>query len=545
VDLTSLHCGKSYFNPFTALIGLETSAADRRLSLSVPVIEDGRSARYSVLFHELTHLWSMRATLLGAVLSAATAKAWTSWNKEADSAIELPDRVFELLGTWLPILEGLATYTELDFEGDEDRDPIHSPVLKVIHYTALATKGIPNDRQFKLVRFSRVFEDHLLSNLMFDTAHHPTEHAYLVGYLYVKALARRLSALCPRLEAPARMLPLLIRILCDHSMFVDWRRGKVMANELLNAVHWSALSLDAKLLNQIANWVETGDPTDVVRRFDSLDLEGSAEKGGLVFREPTNTWYDDLNDGEVVTLRHLRGSGSFYLVAWASGTLTYVDENSIKLQDGSEETEYVMLTSADFAKFNPGRANFELALGMREHVVQSLQGSLGHLVTAALYIDVASGDPGMAFWKDESLLIASPYSVSSLTKGTNDVQQFAENLGASLALSPNLRRDFGRAIETSNTYFSAASEASRWHLAQLISSEHLQEAIIKDKLKAIDNGRHVAEFDAWCSPQNPFHFDSVPAAALAAYDRIFDFPGFGPENGLKFANLLPSYEISL
>jgi hypothetical protein len=78
MDLTSLRSGKSYFNPFTALIGLETSAADRRLSLSVPVIEEGRIARYSVLFHELTHLWSMRATLLGAVFSAEAAKAWTS-----------------------------------------------------------------------------------------------------------------------------------------------------------------------------------------------------------------------------------------------------------------------------------------------------------------------------------------------------------------------------------------------------------------------------------------------------------------------------------
>jgi hypothetical protein len=545
MDLTSLRSGKSYFNPFTALIGLETAAGDRRLSLSIPVIEDGRTARYSILFHELTHLWSMRSTLLGAVLSAAAAKAWTSWNKRADSTIELSDRVIELLGTWLPILEGLATYTELDFEGDEDRDPIHSPVLKLIHYTALASKGIPNNRQFKLVRFSRVFEDHLLSNLMFDTANHPSEHAYLVGYLYVKSLAVRLASVCPRLEAPARMLPLLIKLLCDHSMFVDWRRGKVTVSELLIAVQRSALSLDGELLNLIADWVEKGDPADVVRRFDSLDLEISAEKGSLVFREPTNAWYDDLNESEIVTLRHLRGSGSFYLVAWASGILTHVDENSIKLRGSSEESEYVMLSSADFAKFNPDRANLELALGMRDHVVRSLQDSVGHLVTAALYIDVASGDPGMVFWKDESLLIASPYSVSPLTKGTKDVQQFAENLGASLALSPNLRRDFGRAIKASNTYLSAASEASRWHLGQLTSSAQLHEAIMRDKLKAIDNGRHVAEFDAWCAPQNPLHFDSVPAAALAAYDRIFDFPGFGPENRLRFANLLPSYEITL
>jgi hypothetical protein len=544
MDLTSLRSGKSYFNPFTALIGLETSAADRRLSLSVPVIEDGRIARYSVLFHELTHLWSMRATLLGAVLSAEAAKAWTSWNGQADAAVELPGRVFELLGTWLPILEGLATFAELDFEGDEDRDPIHSPLLKVIPYTAPSMNETPNVREFRLIRFSRVFEDHLLSNLMFDTAYEPTEHAYLIGYLYVKALACWLSARCPRLKAPARMLPLLIRILCDHSDFVDWRRDKLTPNELLNAVHRSAVSLDGKLLNKIADWVESGDPGDVVRRFDLLDLNASARESILIFREPTNSWYNDLSDDEVVTLRRLRGSGSFYLVAWDSGTLTYVDENSIRLQNGSDETEYVMLTSADFAKFNPNPEDLELALGMRHHVVQNLQESFGHLVTAAFYIDIGSGDPGMAFWKDESLLIASPYSVTFLKKGEEHARQFAENLGGSLALSPNVRRHFGRAIKVSDAFFSAASSASYWHLSQLISSQHLHESIMRDKLKAVDNGRHVADFDAWCSPRNPFIVDSVPATTLAAYERVFDFPGFGPEKGLTFANLLPSYEVT-
>jgi hypothetical protein len=545
MDLKSLRSGKSYFNPFTALIGLETSAADRRLSLSIPVIEDGRIARYSVLFHELTHLWSMRATLLGAVLSAEAAKGWTMWSKRADADVELPDRVFELLGTWLPILEGLAMFAELDFEGNEDCDHIHSPLLKVIHYTAPATNGIPNVRQFKLVRFSRVFEDHVLSNLLFDTAYHPTELAYLAGYLYVKALARIFSARCPRLSRPSRMLPLLIRILCDHSGFVEWRRGELTANELLDAIHRFASSIDVEFLNKIADWVDGNDPADVVGRFDFLDLEASLHGSALIFRKATDSWYAGLTEEEIVTLRRLRGSGSFYLVAWDSGTLTHVDENSIKLQTGSDETEYVMLTSADFAKFNPGQVDLELALGMRQHVIQSLHQSLGHQVTAAFYIDISSGDPGMAFWRDETLLIASPYSVSFLTKGDEYARQFAENLGISLALSPNHRSSFGSSIKPSDKFFAAAQTATLWHLAQLVSSQDLLESIMRDKLKAIDNGRHVADFDAWCSPKNPLAFNFVPATALAAYEKEFDFPGFGPEKSLTFAKLLPSYKVSL
>ena len=545
MDLKSLRSGKSYFNPFTALIGLETSAADRRLSLSVPVIEDGLIARYSVLFHELTHLWSMRTTLLGAVLSAEASKAWTRWIKQADADVDLPDRVFELLGAWLPILEGLAMFAELDFEGNEDCDHIHSPILKVIHYTAPATNGVSNVRQFKLVRFSRVFEDHVLSNLLFDTAYHPTELAYLGGYLYVKALACIFSARCSRLSRPSRMLPLLIKILCDHSGFVKWRGGAMTPNELLDAIHRFALSLDVELLNKIADWVDESDPVEIVGRFDFLDLEASRHGSGLKFREATDSWYVGLTEEEIVMLRRLRASGSFYLVAWDSGTLTHVDETSIKLQTGSDKTEYVMLTSADFAKFNPSQINLELALGMRHHVIQNLQRSLGQQVTAAFYIDIASGDPGMAFWRNETLLIASPYSVSFLTKGDEYARQFAANLGIGLALSPNHRSSFGSSIKPSDKFLAAATTATQWHLARLVSSQQLVESIMRDKLKAIDNGRHVTDFDAWCSPKNPLAFDFVPATALAPYERAFDFPGFDRGNSLTFAKLLPSYKVSL
>ena len=114
------------------------------------------------------------------------------------------------------------------------------------------------------------------------------------------------------------------------------------------------------------------------------------------------------------------------------------------------KTEYVMLTSADFAKFNPSQINLELALGMRHHVIQNLQRSLGQQVTAAFYIDIASGDPGMAFWKNETLLIAAPYSVSFLTKGDEYARQIAAIWGIGLALSPNHRSSFGSSIKPPN-----------------------------------------------------------------------------------------------
>jgi hypothetical protein len=544
MDLNSLRSGEATFNPFTALIGLESTAADRRLSLAVPVIEESLYAKYSILFHELAHLWSMRTTMLGAVLSAAAAKAWTCWNRSSDVVVELPERVFGLLGAWLPILEGLAIYAELDFTGDENRDAIHSPVLKVIHYTGPAWNGVPNDREFRFVRYSRVVEDRLLANLMFEADFHPSEHAYLTGYLYVKAMAQRLAQLCPRLARPARMLPLLIRLLCDHSVILDWRTKELSVEQMLGTVHRFACSLDVKTLTLIADWIEKGKPGDVVGRFDYLDMEATVTAGALVFREPTNAWYEDLNDDEIVVLGQLRGAGSFYLASWKSGTLVGVGENSLTLRSEEVDTEYVAFSAVDLEKFNTPGPMLALALDMHQYVRDKLRESIGHEVTAGLYVDLASGDPGMVFWKDESLLIPSPYSLSPLTKGPEVSKRFSENLGVSLAMSPNLRHRFGKAIRTQDSYWVAAAAASRWHLSQLISSPRLQERVMQNKLRTIDNGIHLADCFSWCLPKDPRPGGGLSAATLAAYDRVFDFPGFGSNHGLTFKTLLPDFEVT-
>jgi hypothetical protein len=110
MDLFTLRSGEAWFNPFTSLIGLESLGASRELSLAIPVIEEPQMARYSVLFHEVTHLWQMRMTSLGALLSIAAARAWNQWSARPEQPVEIAERTLFLLGTWLPIVEGLATY---------------------------------------------------------------------------------------------------------------------------------------------------------------------------------------------------------------------------------------------------------------------------------------------------------------------------------------------------------------------------------------------------------------------------------------------------
>ena len=237
MDLFTLRSGEAWFNPFTSLIGLESLGASRELSLAIPVIEEPQMARYSVLFHEVTHLWQMRMTSLGVLLSIAAARAWNQWSARPEQPVEIAERTLFLLGTWLPILEGLATYAELDFSGDEDRDPIHSPVLKVVHYTGPAINGVDSEQEFLHTRLSRIVEHRLLAQLLVDVPVQTDEHAYFSGYLYVKALAARLGALCPALARPARMLPLLIRLLCDHPSIARSQTAGSGTDDILSAVH--------------------------------------------------------------------------------------------------------------------------------------------------------------------------------------------------------------------------------------------------------------------------------------------------------------------
>jgi hypothetical protein len=206
---------------------------------------------------------------------------------------------------------------ELDFSGDEDRDPIHSPVLKVVHYTGPAINGVDSEQEFLHTRLSRIVEHRLLAQLLLDVPVQTDEHAYFSGYLYIKALAARLGALCPALARPARMLPLLIRLLCDHPSIARSQTAGSGTDGILSAVHQTAVSLDHSVLNKIANWVERGDPREVGRRFDFLDIEGSRSSTNLVFYEDDRRDLRELVSDDLVSSMNLfRAAGSFYLPAW-------------------------------------------------------------------------------------------------------------------------------------------------------------------------------------------------------------------------------------
>jgi hypothetical protein len=547
MDLVSLRSGEAWFNPFTSLIGLESLGGSRELSLAIPVIEEPQMARYSVLFHEVTHLWEMRMTSLGSLMSIAAARAWKQWKTEPQQAVELGERTSSLIGSWLPILEGLALYAELDFSGDEDRDPIHSPVLKVVHFTAPATRGVADEQIFLYSRLSRIIEHRLLAQLLLEPSVRPLEQAYFAGYLYIKALAWRLGALCPALAPPARMLPLLIRILCDHPVIARSQRTECRTEDLLGAVHETALSLDGSLLQKIAKWVEKGDPREVVWRFDYLDIASTRSAGNLVFYEDDRPdLHEFVSDDIIPSLNLLKAAGSFYLPVWKSGVLQSIDEGSLTLLQGSEDVKYVLLSAVDFERMKREGHGIGLALRLREIMLGVLRQAVGRNVTVGLYIDMASGDPGMVFWVENEFTFASPYSLQQFGRGVDVSKEFSENLGRGLSLAPGVRSEFGAAIRTSAGFQRAAVDASRWHIASMISSPSARDRILEHKLGAIENGRFSSEMYDWCVPPVPLQIERMPEPIAIAADRIFDFPGFiGASERPRLADLIPSFSIQL
>jgi hypothetical protein len=547
MDLLNLRSGDAWFNPFTSLIGLESLGGSRELSLAIPVIEEPQMARYSVLFHEVTHLWEMRMSSLGSLLSIAAARAWKQWKTAPEQSVELAERTSHLIGTWLPILEGLALYAELDFSGDEDRDPIHSPVLKVVHFTAPSMRGVADGQVFLHSRLSRIVEHRLLAQLLLEPSVRPEERAYFTGYLYVKALAAQLGALCPALAAPARMLPLLIRILCDHPVIARSQRAECSTEELLGAVHDTAVSLDSSLLHEIAKWVEQGDPQEVVWRFDYLDIARSRSAGNLVFHEDDRPeLHEFVSDDIIPSLNLLKSAGSFYLPVWKSGVLQSIDEGSLTLRQDSEDVKYVLLSAVDFERMNRGGSGIELARRVREAMLDTLRKAIGRQVTVALYIDMASGDPGMVFWVEDEFAFASPYSLRQFGRGADAVKQFSENLGRGLSLSPGVRSRFGTAIRSSAVLSRAAVDASRWHLARLISLPSECDRVLEHKLAVIENGRFSSEMYGCWVPPVPLRIERMPEPVATAADRIFDFPGFiGIPERPRLADLIPAFSIKL
>ena len=118
----ALRSSRASFNFLTSLIEYEGAWTDRDVC-GVPYVEaeperpGSFGSVLSTILHELTHLASFRTTRLGWVTHAAASRLLKQW-RHGETPV-FAGTTAKIIGTMVPILEGLATYAQLDLDGDD------------------------------------------------------------------------------------------------------------------------------------------------------------------------------------------------------------------------------------------------------------------------------------------------------------------------------------------------------------------------------------------------------------------------------------------
>jgi hypothetical protein len=471
------------------------------------------------------------------MLAIAAARAFATF--QAGNQPFIDRRTYGLLGTLLPVLEGLALYAELDYRGDEDRDVIHSPLLKTSHFTALAMRGIEGDAQFLAIRSARLYKDKYLHALLIEPAIAPNEHAYLSGYLYIKAVARYLQELCPEAAHPSFLLPLLIRIFCDHAVIVNSQLEDIAPVQILGAIQKSIFLLRKQTISMLSDWVQEDQLGDVVQQFDALDIFKTDRAGTRVFRGKNERWWYQLGCNRIEWLPQLRVASSYLVAASATGKLVTVDASSLTLKMNGETTKFSMLSAADFERASNNALRRQASSVLARKVQERLQQSIGETLTIALCLDIALGHPAMAYWKDQVLVSYTPYSLEALGFPEERQRMSLEAPHYGLAIPPERRLQFEDALHGSEAMAPAVVEASEWTLTQLVSSVRLRRSIMQQKLAALHLGRHLPSFYRW---SETYPLTELPEEVEALLDPVFDLPAFrkyAAGKGLRFRHLVP------
>ena len=145
--------------------------------------------------------------------------------------------VSTLLGCYLPLLEGLALFSELDV--DEKIGDIIIPNPVPLHAQMMTLPwNAPEGKVIWLAREEQIFEGEgyepgLLRLLFSQTNALETTH-YFVGYLWIKTIAAILARADARFSRSTVILPFLIKLLCDHPIVTQVWEGR--ANKLLNII---------------------------------------------------------------------------------------------------------------------------------------------------------------------------------------------------------------------------------------------------------------------------------------------------------------------
>jgi hypothetical protein len=526
VDLGSTE-GGAWWDPLTSLISFRGLVPVDDAWL-VPIWDPQPRGVLSAALHELTHQWCARTTRLGRRLAHVGAELWTAW--EDGSAPQIPDAVAGTLGQLSPLLEGLALYCQLDYAA-EDGAPVYSPVAKMADFFTLALDPSLEDVEMQRAVRDVAVADGLLEQL-FLHGHRADTYHYFLGYLWLKAHQRLLTARAPSLATGSWFLPLAIKLVADH-MAVDGD-----GDDLVEQVHATVCGLDERWWTPVA--AQLGDE-DVAEWFDTWWLPHAAYE---VDHAALEAWVGGLDERTYSVLAALRAHTMVHLVDWRHGRVHVAgDEVALTRDDGSRDVVRIAPLSNLWRRWwgTEEVPAAELVVSMEREFARRLRRAAGRDVTVGVFATTTRLQFGSALWVDGALEWWVPFSPEPFTgdwSPQTGAPSEAEWITNGLRLDPRRRQRFVAALGRSTAFFAGRRRACA-QLEALLSSRPDRARVLVHRLTGRAYQDRYAELARYCDAA-PVVAVRLPPTAIAepASDPI-DLPGFPELSTRDVATLLP------
>lgn len=537
--------GCERYHTLASLVESGAEELDEHLFIGFDPVDN--HVRVSRMLHEITHVASFRTTRLGFWIARI---ATPLFRPQTGQTPDIPDDVQALLGMFAPLLEGLAIYGQLDYDADNTETVLPFPLNKITTNNAAASfLGGPLAalRRAKLMAVSDGLLTELFVRKISETAH------YFIGYLYVKAVAAHIARLVPRLGHPSTLLPLLIRLICDHPVIEQAVDGKLKAEDAIEAIHASLRGLTRAHVEMIDRML---DIEPVRANFDNWDIHAQLKAGEsqqLILHSennplfPHNDHHDDL-DKELdtrLTYLTLRASTSVHLTNWTSGTLVeVVDEGKqvrFRLVDNVGELPTRDALLILYSRVESVRSRLDEAVCAKleildENILRHARqaAASGSRITVGNYLTLTKGVHGTAFWVDGKIKEVIPFS---LLENQVDVEEF-EIAVTGLLLAPDYRLTIARGLRVSDVQNAARGYANEFLLKTLMSNPEHQLVARSGRLNPFLPSAARTALADWCAHPYFHPGGRLDHGIVDRLTSVFDRPHFG---GGSFNDLLPDF----
>lgn len=492
----------------------------------------------SVILHELTHLTCFRTTRLGWIAHALAARLLKSWTH--NEVPVLSGRTAQLVAAMTPMLEGLAIYAQLDLDNDNSRLALYSPPVFYAHATSIFG-STPTPQVLCAARQSQIWSGKgsnrgLLRLLFLDAdSSVATQNVYLIGYLWVKAVAALLSSRCPALRPAEVMLPLLIRMVCDHPALLRAHRGELAINKLVPTIHRSVVEWGADNLGRLAAMLEVESKRD---RIDYLHVADFLEGDDSALN------YMPEADAEVVStigifdaeslgqFLKVRVASEFHFTSRCRGIVRNVDAAQHRIVLDAEGVEVTIdiapiLDIWELLRSRGGDINrLHRTFGPALHLQQTflrLAKEVKGVVTIAKFFGLGSPHgSGMVIWDD----VGNRWADIQFLPECVDDERYRHRLEVAMSMSLEQRLAFARAVVDGKDVAGHASSAVADLLDTLVSSAGVKRTVTDSGFASALPPRARSELVEWADLRVPRLLHAPTESLLGDIASIVDFAGF-------------------